>query len=134
MLKVRFCITAVVKSLFRCYKIPVRYLCSIDDLLDELNAYGVLFKINGVKLASPTVCADMLLLALSKFGLNILMQINYRYSCLWRIEFSVPRCSVVVFNEIKYQYNKHERVWYLGPNEIKEAENYKHLGVNCNKY
>ena len=63
----------------------------------------------------------MLLLALSKFGLNILMQISYRYSCLWRIEFSVPKCSVVVFNEIKSQYNKYERVWYLGPNEIKEA-------------
>ena len=113
---------------------PFMYLCSIDDLLDELNACGVGFKINGVKLASPTVCDDMLLLALSKFGLNILMQISYRYSCLWRIEFSAPKCSVVVFNEIKSQYNKHERVWYLGPNEIKEAENYKHLGVNCNKY
>ena len=110
------------------------YSCSIDDLFDELNACGVGVEINGVKLAFPTVCDDTLLLALSKIGLNILMQISYRYSCLWRIEFSAPKCSVVVFNEIKSQYNKHERVWYLGPNEIKEADNYKHLGVNCNKY
>ena len=77
------------------------YSFSVDDLLDELNACGVGVKINGVKLAFPTVCDDMSLLALSKIGLNILMQISYRYSCLWRIEFSVPKCSVVVFNEIK---------------------------------
>ena len=107
---------------------------SIDNFLDGLNACGMGFKINCVKLASRTVCDDMLLLALSKFGLNILMQISYRYSCLWRIEFSTPKCSVVVFKEIKSQYNKHESDWYLRPNEVNEAENYKHLGVNCNNY
>ena len=72
---------------------PFMYLCSIDDLLDELNACGAGFKINGVKLASPTVCDDMLLLALSKFGLNILKlvtvihvygELNFlRRSVLW---------------------------------------------------
>ena len=41
---------------------------------------------------------------------------------------------MVVFNELRSYFNKHQRVWYLGPNEIKESENYKHLGVNCNKY
>ena len=84
---------------------PFMYLCSIDDLLDELdelNAGGVGFKINGVKLPSPTVCDYMLLLALSKFGLSILMQISYRYSCLRRIVFSAPKCFVVVFNKIKF--------------------------------
>ena len=29
---------------------------------------------------------------------------------------------------------KRRRKWYLGPNEVKEEVNYKHLGVNCNKY
>ena len=113
---------------------PFMYLCFIDDLLDELNACDVGFKINDIKLASPTVCDDMLLLALSRLGLHILMQISYRYSCLWRIEFSASKCFVVVFNELRSYFNKHQRVWYLGPNEIKESENYKHLGVNCNKY
>ena len=47
---------------------PFMYLCSIDDFLDGLNACGMGFKINGVKLVSLTVCDDMLLPAPSKFG------------------------------------------------------------------
>ena len=113
---------------------PFMYLCYIDDLLDELIACDVGFKMANVKLACPTVCDDMLLLALSRLGLQILMNISYRYSCLWRIEFSAPKCFVVVFNELRSYFHKHHRSWFLGPNEIKEDENYKHLGVNCNKY
>ena len=113
---------------------PFMYLCFVDDLLNELNECGVGFKVNGVSLASPTVCDDMLLLALSKFGLDNLMHICYSYLCLWRYDYSPPKSAVIVFNETKYQYKKHRRVWYLGPNEVVETENYKHLGVNCNKY
>ena len=110
------------------------YLCFVDDLLDELNACDVGFKINDIKLASPTVCDDMLLLTLSKLGLHILMQISYRYSSLWRIDVLASKCFVVTFNELRSYFNKHQQVWYLCRNEIKKSENYKHLGVNCNKY
>ena len=110
------------------------YFRFVDDLLDEFNACDVGFKINDIKFASPTVCDDMLLLALSRLGLHILMQISYRYSCLWRIEFSASKCFVVVFDELRSYFNNLQRIWYLGPDEIKESENYKHLGVNLNAW
>ena len=113
---------------------PFIYLCFVDDLLHELNECGVGFEVNGLSLASPTACDDMLLLALSKFGLDNLMRIWYSYLRLWRYDYSPPKSTVIVFNETKYQYKKHRRVWYLGPNKIVEAENYKHLGVYCSKY
>ncbi|MES9994111.1 MAG: reverse transcriptase family protein [Candidatus Thiodiazotropha sp.] len=113
---------------------PFMYLCFVDELLNELNECGVGFKVDGMSLASPTVCDDMLLLSLSKNSLDNLMHICYRYSCLWRYDYSPSKSAVIVFNETKYYYKKHRRVWYLGPNEVTEGENYKHLGVNCNKY
>ena len=49
---------------------PFMYLCFIDYLLDELNACDVGFKINDIKLASPTVCDNMLLLAFTYIDAN----------------------------------------------------------------
>ena len=40
-----------------------------------------------------------------------------------------------MYNETKNNYQKSNRVWYLGNSIIAESENYKHLGVkNNNKY
>ena len=113
---------------------PFLYLCFIDDLLNEICECGAGFKIDGVCYTAPTACDDMLLLALSKCGLDILMNICFRNSSLWRFSHSTIKSFVVVFNETKSSYRKHKRKWHLGPNEIAEQVNYKHLGVNCNKY
>ena len=47
---------------------PFLYLCFIDDLLNEICECGAGFKTDGVCYAAPTVCDDMLLLALSKMS------------------------------------------------------------------
>ena len=47
---------------------PLSYLCFIDDLLNEICECGAGFKIDGVCYAAPSVCDDMLFLALSKMG------------------------------------------------------------------
>ena len=39
-----------------------------------------------------------------------------------------------MFNETKFSYDRQNRQWKLGPNVVNEDINYKHLGVNCNKY
>ena len=38
------------------------------------------------------------------------------------------------YNETKRQFFNSNRVWYLGNDIVLENENYKHLGVNINKY
>ena len=46
----------------------------------------------------------------------------------------LPKCSVIVYNEDKYDYMKSKREWHFGNDIIKEDENYKHLGFINNKY
>ena len=76
----------------------------------------------------------MVLLSLSKNGLEMLMRICHQYSCKWRFDYVPVKCSVLVFNETKFVYSRHKRQWRLGPHIVNEDVNYKHLGVNCNKY
>ena len=39
-----------------------------------------------------------------------------------------------VFNEAKFVYDQHKRQLRLGPHIVNEDMNYKHSGVNYNKY
>ena len=113
---------------------PFMYLCYIDDLISERYERIARFTMLGLVLCALTAADDMVLLSLSKSGLDMLLAICYRYSCKWRYKYVPIKCSVLVFNESKTYYGRSNRHWSLGPNAVDEAENYKHLGVNCNKY
>ena len=66
----------ITRPVFQSYRALVKvvsyrlflYLCFIDDLLNEICECGAGFKTDGVCYAAPTVCDDMLLLALSKMS------------------------------------------------------------------
>ena len=102
--------------------------------MNEICEGGGGFKIDGVCYAAPTVCDDMLLLTFSIMGLDMMMGISFRNSCLKRYDYSMLKSIALVFNETKFYYRKRRRKWYLGPNEVNEEVNYKHLDVNCNRY
>ena len=112
---------------------PFMYLCYSDDLINELCRCVSGFMLLGI-LCVLAVADDMVLLSLSKNGLDMLMRICYQYSCKWRFDCVPVKCSVLVFNETKFAYDRHKRQWRLGPHIVNEDVNYKHLGVNCNKY
>ena len=83
---------------------------------------------------SPAVADDMLLLSLSKFGLDQLISICYNSSCKWHYEYQPPKCTVVVYNESESEFHRSNRVWQIGDAYIEEDDCYKHLGIHCNKY
>ena len=113
---------------------PFMFLCYKDDLLEQLTKCYAGFKLLGMNVCCPTVADDMVILALTVCCLALLLCICYAYSCKWRYEYSTPKCSVIVYNETKRQFLNSNRVWYMGNDTIMENENYKHLGVNTNKY
>ena len=113
---------------------PFMFLRYNDDLLEQLTKCHVGFKMLTMNVCCPTVADDMVLLALSVVGLLCLLCICYAYSCKWRYEYSASKCSVIVYNENKYDYMKSKRIWHFGNDIIKEDENYKHLGIINNKY
>ena len=113
---------------------PFMFLCYKNDLLEQLTKCYAGFKLLGMNVCCPTVADDMVVLALTVCGLALLLCICYASSCKWRYEYSAPKCSVIVYNETKRQFLNSNRVWYMGTDTIMENENYKHLGVNTNKY
>ena len=73
----------------------------------------------------------MLLMSFSKAELTIMIQICHRYSLKWLFGSQAGKCSVVVYNESEKEFRKckRKRQWFLGTDIVKEATEYKHLGV-----
>ena len=74
------------------------YLCYSDDLINELCRCVSGFMLLCLILCLLAVVDDMMLLSLSKNGLDMLMRICYQYSCKWRFDYVPVKCSVLVFN------------------------------------
>ena len=77
---------------------------------------------------------DMLLLSLSKARLDKVLAICYKHSCKWWYDYVLIKCSVIVFIETKFLYDRQIGQWKKEPNVINDDTNHKHLDVNCNKY
>ena len=73
----------------------------------------------------------MLLLSLSKVGLNKMLDICNTYSSMWRFEYNPSKCNVVSFNSSPKEQNTD---WLLGHDIIPVADVYKHLGLELDKY
>ena len=76
---------------------------------------------------------EMALLALSKFGLQQLMNICFRFSQLWRYLYNALKCAILVFNESLSHYARTRRHWYLGSDEVLERTSNVHLGSNATR-
>ncbi|MEW8545933.1 MAG: reverse transcriptase family protein, partial [Candidatus Thiodiazotropha sp.] len=112
---------------------PLMYVCFKDELLNLLSISTYGFSIHGINLSCPTVADDMMLISLTRYGLQELMNICYRYSQLWRYSYNALKCAVLVFNESKPAFRRSNRQWTLGPNQVLERTSYIHLGIECNK-
>ena len=112
---------------------PFFYLCFENDLMNLLCACLYGFRINGLSVCCPTVADDMALISLTKYGLQQLMNICYRYSLLWRYLYNALKCAILVFNESSSAFSRTRRQWYLGDDEVLERTSYVHLGIECKK-
>lgn len=113
---------------------PFMFLCFIDDLLDQLCASNVGLVIHGINLTCPCVADDMLLQSLTKNGLQKLLNICVAYFRIWRLDYNVVKCLVIVFNEFISAYNRSGRRCVLGTEHLTEGTEYKHLGIVFNKH
>ena len=84
-------------------------------------------------LSSPAVADDLLVASLSRSGLNGLMRICFIYACLWRFLHAALKSAVVVLNEKRLKYLSAQRIWKLGDELVPEKDQYKHLGIICEK-
>jgi hypothetical protein len=113
---------------------PYLYLCFIDKLLCDLENSGNVFSMGGLTIPAIASADDIVLLSLTKLGLQRMMDCCYDYACTWRYEFNTLKSAVIVCNESKAEYARSRRIWSLGENEVGETDNYTHLGINFNKF
>ena len=84
-------------------------------------------------MSCPTVADGMVLISLSRNGLQQMLNICHAYACKWRFEYNPLKCGVIVFNE-KSTKKVHVRQWNIGSAQICEVDDYTHLGITCNKF
>ena len=113
---------------------PFLFLINTNELLWEIDRSGFGMCVLNIKCGSPAVADDMLLMSLSKLGLDQMLNICFNNSCKWRIEYQPPKCTVVVYNESESDFRRSNRVWKLGEAAIEEGTSYKHLGIHCDKF
>ena len=65
---------------------PFLYLLYIDPLIEHLSNSNLGFQIEGTSYCAPSFADDMTLLALSSNSLQRMIDMYYRYSCLWRFQ------------------------------------------------
>ena len=115
---------------------PLIFLCFINDFLNILCNSGYGLRISGITVTCRIVADDMVLVSLTKRGLQELLKICYVYSKLWcyLYMYNALKWAVIVFNETASSYLRPRRQWTLGTKEVLEKSSYLHLGVECNKH
>lgn len=111
---------------------PHLYLVFINDLMNELCNSGYGLTVYGLNCCCPSSADDMVLLSLSRVGLQELMQICYQYGCAYRYTYNANKSAVIVSNDT-HSYRQDGQTWTLGNNCVQETDTYMHLGVLFHK-
>lgn len=106
---------------------PLIYLVYINGLIEELEASGQGLCVFNRYVCSPTVADDMVLVLLSKAGMDCMLNICSEYARKWHYFYNSSNCEVVVFNQ-RMPIQPLPR-FSMGQNPIKESERYRHLGA-----
>jgi hypothetical protein len=75
----------------------------------------------------------MVLLSLSRNGLQELMNICYEYGLTFRYTYNAKKSAVIIANEKKQNLGPHRNDWYLGTEQVNECNSYTHLGIIFDK-
>ena len=112
----------------------LKYAAFIDPLLREIETSGFVSRIINIP-ASPVGYADDLsLCSLSKFNMDQVLKIVYKYSCKWRFYYNASKSAVMTYGENKREASRNSkfRNFQLGTEKVKERIEYDHVGIkNC---
>ena len=73
----------------------------------------------------------MVLVSLSKQGMDEMLDICWKCSQQWRYFYNAAKCKVVIFNDRPSKTNRH--VFKIGPEPVDVSDSYCHLGIVCSK-
>ena len=73
----------------------------------------------------------MVLVSLSKQGMDEMLDMCLKYSQKWRYFYNAATCKVVIFNDRSSKTNWH--VFRIGPEPVDVSDSYCHIGTVCSK-
>ena len=112
----------------------LKYATFIDPLLREIESSGFCCRILDIPVSPVGYADDLSLCSLSKFNLDCILEVVYKYSCEWRFYYNADKSAVMVYGEKKREAmrNSKFRHYQLGKDKAKETNEYVHVGVkNC---
>jgi len=107
---------------------PFIYTVYINDLLAKLQKFQHGLCIGNLRLSAPTQVDDIVLLSLSRHGLNDLLSICYSYANTWCYLYNPSKCAASVMRRKKVHSSAPPPAKY-GNTLIPETDIYKHLGI-----
>ena len=107
---------------------PFYYITYLDALLNDLQSSTYALRVGNLLLSAPTQADDIVLLSMSRRGLNDLLNICYTYACKWRYLYNPKKCAASVLRRKKSVGSVPKPAMY-GSIVIPETDTYKHLGI-----
>ena len=105
---------------------PFFYTVYIDQLLNELMKSNHGLKLQDIPVCAPTQADDIVLLSLSRKGVEELLNICIKYASKWRYSYNATKSAVVIMNAT----NKTNRKSFPYCNStIPCVNSHKHLGI-----
>ena len=87
-----------------------KYAACIDPLLRELENYDYVYHIFNIPSSRVGYAHDLSVCSFSKYNLDNVLRIVYKYSCKWRFFYNADKTAVVVFGESKGKACKNSQV------------------------
>lgn len=108
------------------------YVIYMNQLPEMLESKRVGAFIGGKYYGCPMQADDVALLSLTKTELDDMMDLCYRYSCMWRYTLNPEKSVVLVFGESPSLHKRlsAKRQWKLGNDPVREKNNHRHVGIS----
>ena len=107
---------------------PFYYTVFVDGRLEQLQASPHGLEIGDVTIAAPTQADDIVLLSLTRSGLQRLVNICHDYANRWRYTYNPSKCAAMIMHRKQYTRTQPQVIIY-GDSTIQEATSYVHLVI-----
>ena len=105
--------------------VPFIVIIFINGLIRELKESGAGVEVGPVFINNLFFADDVVLVARSQVGLQMLITKAERYAVRWKFKYNIDKCKVMVFGGEE----EDRRICLLDGKELEEVERYKYLGV-----
>ena len=114
----------------------LKYIAFINTLIERLEESNLCATIYGLSVSPLGYADDIASASTSKSKVDAVLKIVFEHSRKWRYDFNAGKSAILVYGESTKEgkVNANERIYRLGPDQVKERASYDHVGLKCCVY